>query len=297
MQSRHNKCQKKDERCQKKRPLLTNESECAIILSILKAYAYPARRERERCGEKEAFMFDPSATTSFWELNLVGTAWELFLRIIVAGVCGALIGLERGIRQKEAGIRTHSIVALGAALLMVMSKYAFADLALGEVFFLGTKGADPTRIASQAITAIAFLGAGVIYKHGNMVKGLTTAAGVWATAAIGLCIGSGMYLIGVATAVLVLLINICLHKWLVKLESMATTIFTVTMNDTPEVIDKLRLQLADHKLQVQRMDLKKKGEGLIKANIVVRIPKNSALNDLLLFLNENPDIKEFSVEV
>ena len=242
-------------------------------------------------------MFDPSTVTSFGQINSFGVVWELLLRVIVAGACGALIGLERGIRQKEAGIRTHSIVALGAALLMIMSKYAFADLVTGDVFFLGTKGADPTRVASQAITAIAFLGAGVIYKHGNMVKGLTTAAGVWATAAIGLCIGAGLYTIGISTAFLVLLLNICLHKWLVKLESMATTIFTVTMIDSPEVIDKLRLQLDDRKLHVQRMDLKKKGDGLIKANIVVRIPKNSALNDLLLFLNENPDIKEFSVEV
>ena len=247
--------------------------------------------------KKEIVMFNPSTVTSFWEMNLIGTVWELLLRVVVAGLCGALIGLERGIRQKEAGIRTHCIVALGAALLMIMSKYAFGDLAAGDALLLGTKGADPTRIASQAITAIAFLGAGVIYKHGNMVKGLTTAAGVWATAAIGLCIGSGLYLLGVASAVLVLLINICLHKWLVKMESMATTIFTVTMVDSPEVIDKLRLQLDDRKLHVQRMDLKKKGDGLIKANIIVRIPKNSALNDLLLFLNENPDIKEFSVEV
>ncbi len=242
-------------------------------------------------------MFDPSQVGSFGELNFFGVAWELLLRIVVAGICGAVIGLERGIRQKEAGIRTHTIVAAGAALLMIISKYAFADMGMGDVFFLGTKGADPTRVASQAITAIAFLGAGVIYRHGNVVKGLTTAAGVWATAAIGLAVGAGLYTIGVGTALLVLLVNICLHKWLVRLESLATTVFTVTMYDTPEVMDNLRIQLADHKMQVQRMDVKRKGDGLIKANIVVRIPKNTALNDLLLFLNENKDVKEFSVEV
>ena len=241
-------------------------------------------------------MFDPSMIKSFWEMNLPWKAfvWELLIRVLVAGLCGALIGLERGIRQKEAGIRTHCIVALGAALLMIISKYAFGDMLEGV---MGSKGADPTRVASQAITAIAFLGAGVIYRHGNVVKGLTTAAGVWATAAIGLAIGAGLYTIGIAVAVLVLLINICLHKWLVRLESLATTVFTVTMNDTPEVMDRLRLQLADHKMQVQRMDVKRKGDGMIKAHIVVRIPKNTALNDLLLFLNENEDVKEFSVEV
>lgn len=242
-------------------------------------------------------MLDPSLLTSNGDMNNIMLIWELLIRIVVAGACGALIGLERGIRQKEAGIRTHSIVAMGAALLMIISKYAFADMGVGDVFFAGTKGADPTRIASQAITAIAFLGAGVIYRHGNVVKGLTTAAGVWATAAIGLSIGAGMYVMGASTAVLVLLINICLHKWLVKLESLATSVVVVTMLDEPGAMDALRLQLGDHKMQVQRMDVKKKEGGVVKVNIVVRIPKNSALNDLLLFLNENPNIKEFSVEV
>ena len=70
-------------------------------------------------------MFDPSQITNFWELNLIGTVWELLLRIVVAGVCGALIGLERGIRQKEAGIRTHAIVAMGAALLTKRGNFLF----------------------------------------------------------------------------------------------------------------------------------------------------------------------------
>ena len=242
-------------------------------------------------------MFDPFLIDSFIQMNMPYFIWELFVRILAAAVCGAAIGLERGIRQKEAGVRTHSIVAIGGALLMIISKYAFGDLAAGDIFALGTTGADPTRVASQAITAIAFLGAGVIFRHGNMVKGLTTAAGVWATAAIGLCLGAGLYTLGVGTALLVLLINICLHRWLVRLESMATSAITLTMNDVPGVLDQLRLQLSDRKMSVTRMEIKKKGDGVLRATIVVRVPKSSALNDLLLFFGENPDIKDFSVEV
>lgn len=242
-------------------------------------------------------MFDPSLMESFSAMNIPSYIWELLIRILVAGLCGAIIGLERGIRQKEAGIRTHSIVAMGGALLMIISKYAFADLAVGEALLLGTKGADPTRIASQAITAIAFLGAGVIFRHGNVVRGLTTAAGIWATAAIGLCIGAGLYTIGVAVAVLVLLVNICLHRWLVRLESMATTVFSIVMKDSPDALNRLRLQLDDRKMQVQRMDVKKKSNETMKISIVVRVPKNAALNDLLIFLGDNPDIIEFNVEV
>ena len=242
-------------------------------------------------------MFDPSALTNAWMINLPSGFWELLLRIIVAGICGAAIGLERGIRQKEAGIRTHTIVAMGGALLMIISKYAFSDLVLDGAFLMGTTGADPTRVASQAITAIAFLGAGVIFRHGNMVHGLTTAAGIWATAAIGLCIGSGLYSIGVLTALLVLLINICLHKWLVRIESMATTTFSIVMKDTPDALSRLREQLDDRKMHVQRMDIKKKNENILKISIIVRVAKNTALNDLLLFLGDNPDIMEFNVEV
>lgn len=242
-------------------------------------------------------MFDPSSITSFLHMNLPYFVWELFVRLGVAATLGAFIGLERGIRQKEAGVRTHSIVAIGGALLMIISKYAFGDLVTEGGFALGTTGADPTRVASQAITAIAFLGAGVIFRHGNTVKGLTTAAGVWATAAIGLAIGAGLYALGIGAALLLLLINICLHKWLSRLESMATSVISVTMNDTPGALDGLRLQLSDRKMAVQRMEIKKKADGHLRAVIVVRVPKSSALNDLLLFFGENPDIKEFSVEV
>lgn len=241
-------------------------------------------------------MFDPTRIDSFLQMNFPSRIWELFVRIAAAALLGALIGLERGIRQKEAGIRTHSIVAMGAALLMIISKYAFGDLVTNGGFALGTTGADPTRVASQAITAIAFLGAGVIFRHGTSIKGLTTAAGVWATAAIGLCLGAGLYALGVGTAVLVLLLNICLHKWLVRLESMSTGTITVTMDATPGALDDLRLHLDDRKISVSHIDLKK-GDGLLYAVIVVRLPKSSALNDLLLFLGENPHIKQFSIEI
>lgn len=241
-------------------------------------------------------MFDPSLIDSFIQMNFPSRIWELFVRIAAAALCGALIGLERGIRQKEAGIRTHSIVAMGGALLMILSKYAFGDLLTNGGFALGTTGADPTRIASQAITAIAFLGAGVIFRHGTNTKGLTTAAGVWATAAIGLCLGAGLYTLGVGAALLILLINICLHKWLVRLESMSTSTIAVTMDDLPGALDDLRLQLDDRKMPVHSIDVKKK-DGLLHAVITVRVPKSSALNDLLLFFGENPHIKEFSVEI
>lgn len=123
---------------------------------------------------------------------------EWSYRLIVAAICGAFIGYERSARLKNAGIRTHVIVALGAALAMLISKYGFYDL-------LQMRGVelDPSRIAAQIISGISFIGAGTILVRGEGVNGLTTAAGVWATAAVGMAIGSGLYFIGIAAAVLI----------------------------------------------------------------------------------------------
>ena len=118
---------------------------------------------------------------------------DFFIRMIVACLCGACIGIERTKRFKEAGIRTHIIVCCASALIMVVSKYGFADLTgVDGMDFNGTKGVDASRIASQVVSGISFLGAGLIYKNGSAVKGLTTAAGIWATSGIGLAIGAGL---------------------------------------------------------------------------------------------------------
>ena len=102
----------------------------------------------------------------------------LTLRIIAAGICGSIIGAERSNRSKSAGVRTHCIVAIGAALMMAISKYGFSDTVSGE---LGMRGADGARIAAQVVSGIGFLGAGMIFVHKNSITGLTTAAGIWAT--------------------------------------------------------------------------------------------------------------------
>ena len=131
-----------------------------------------------------------------------------FGRVVLSAVLGMMIGYERKNRAKEAGLRTHAIVACAAALMMIISKYGFFDLAIDA---LGTRSADPARIAAQVVSGVGFLGAGMIFVQRQTIKGLTTAAGMWATAGIGLAIGAGMYVIGILTAVLVVVIQIVLH--------------------------------------------------------------------------------------
>ena len=126
---------------------------------------------------------------------------DFCLRLLLSCVCGGAIGIERSKHFKEAGVRTHVIVCMGAALAMIVSKYGFADLALDNgSYFPGIKEADPARIAAQVISGISFLGAGVIFKREGLVRGLTTAAGIWVTAAIGLAVGSGMLVVGLFAA-------------------------------------------------------------------------------------------------
>ncbi|MBE7120691.1 MgtC/SapB family protein [Bacillus cereus] len=125
---------------------------------------------------------------------------DFIIRIGVAGLLGAMIGIEREIRSKEAGLKTHFLVAVGSALIMVVSKYAFSDIVFEDHMSL-----DPSRIAAQVVSGVGFLGAGTIIIQKQAVKGLTTAAGLWATAGIGLAIGAGMYVVGVGATILVLI--------------------------------------------------------------------------------------------
>ena len=126
---------------------------------------------------------------------------DFFLRILVAALLGGLIGLEREYRAKVAGFRTHFLVAMGAALFMILSAHGFEGALTSENHRL-----DVSRIAAQVVSGIGFIGAGTIifHKSENVVRGLTTAAGLWVTAAIGLACGGGMYILSIASTILVL---------------------------------------------------------------------------------------------
>jgi putative Mg2+ transporter-C (MgtC) family protein len=127
---------------------------------------------------------------------------EALLRLALAAALGAAIGVERELRERQAGLRTHLLVGLGSALFTIVSAYGFHDfLASGE----SVVRADPTRIAAQIVTGIGFLGAGAIIRQGLSVRGLTTAATLWVVAAIGLACGAGYYSGAVITTALVLI--------------------------------------------------------------------------------------------
>jgi putative Mg2+ transporter-C (MgtC) family protein len=123
---------------------------------------------------------------------IAGQGWLQMAEIATAFVLSSLIGLEREIRQKSAGLRTHTLVGLGAALFILVSKYGFSDvLVKGEIVL------DPSRVAAQIVSGIGFIGGGLIFVRGQGVQGLTTAAIVWITAAVGMACGAGLFLLAV----------------------------------------------------------------------------------------------------
>lgn len=125
---------------------------------------------------------------------MVDFHWQMFVRLLVAAALGSIVGYEREHVGKPAGVRTHGMVALGAALFTVVSLYGFGGVG------------DPGRVAAQIVTGIGFLGAGAILHSRGSVHGLTTAASLWVTAAIGVAVGVGMYVMSMETAVLVFLL-------------------------------------------------------------------------------------------
>lgn len=161
-----------------------------------------------------------------------GEYFEFVIRILLCCVCGAVIGVERSKRYKEAGIRTHIIVCCASGLIMIVSKYCFMDLSVSG---------DPERIAAQVISGISFLGAGVIFKNGNTIRGLTTAAGIWATAGIGLALGSGMYFLGAFVTVAIAILQVIMHKFQFGGDSLETYIIKFECKDkqtSQKILDK-----------------------------------------------------------
>ena len=178
-------------------------------------------------------------------------------RLVVAAICGAGIGLERTLRQKEAGLRTHIIVALGSALMMIVSKYGFFDLfAFSDVVKF-----DGSRLAANIITGVSFLGSGIIIYKGS-IKGLTTAAGIWATAGIGLAIGSGMYGIGVYATIVILIIQIFIHRF-VPIENTVATELKLKIKNDPLALDHVEELLAKKGVDIISADVEKRDEIIV----------------------------------
>ncbi len=196
---------------------------------------------------------------------------NLVFRMLVSCVCGILIGFERKNRAKVAGIRTHCIVACASAMMMIVSKYAFHDMI--ESISAADVRLDPSRMAQGIVTGVGFLGAGMIYLQRGVIRGLTTAAGIWATSGIGMAIGGGMYLIGISGTIIILCIQFVLHidsRLLATHKTKTMKIHHVTESDFQS---KATNVFADINVGVNDVSVRKNEDGSYTYAICIDVPK------------------------
>ncbi|MDE5667640.1 MAG: MgtC/SapB family protein [Clostridia bacterium] len=203
---------------------------------------------------------------------------ELFylVNVLVAVLLGFAIGFERKLRYKEAGIRTHTIVCVGSALMMVVSKYAFS----------GTE-ADGARVAAQIVSGIGFLGAGIIMFRGQKMHGLTTAAGIWATAGVGMAAGAGMYVVATGATVILIAVQCICH---IKRRPFSSKAFyqikIVFRNDNDESVKIKELFAVD---RLKSLSIVREGESRVfKATLNTDKEYSSQKLDVIML--ENPFI-------
>ena len=212
--------------------------------------------------------------------------FESIGRCILAAICGAIIGFERKNRSKEAGLRTHLIVALGSALMMVVSKYGFFDLLRYAAQLEVEVKLDPSRLASNIITGIGFLGAGTIFVRKQVINGLTTAAGLWATAGIGMAIGAGMYIIGISMTLFLFLAQIILHKNIKILRAPTSDLLVLRVDDSSDIIKKLNDIFKELKMEVMTIKYERIGEKLLEVECFVKFPKKYTISQLAADLKQ-----------
>lgn len=202
-----------------------------------------------------------------WQQQLI-----YLLRVAVGGVLGLVIGIERSHRQKEAGMATHFTVGLASTLFTCISQ---------QMESVG----DGARIAAQIVSGISFLGAGMIFFRRESLHGLTTAAGIWATAAVGMCVGSGMYIVSVSVTIIIIVVQIVLHTKPLRRHNQR--LLLVKFVNTNEMMDKLKTHFGVNnfsRFKVRRAD------GRFEAEAVVRPVKSFTADEISAFVADNPEV-------
>ena len=212
---------------------------------------------------------------------------DITLRLLIAMLSGGVIGIEREYRSKEAGFRTHFLVALGSALFCIVSQYGF-----------GFDLKDSSRVAAQVVSGIGFLGAGTIIFQKNVVRGLTTAAGLWVTAAIGLACGSGMF---AAAAIATALIIVGLEVLILFIPHIGRTVVELSFSTTSEesikqVVNKLKkagIRITSFKLRKQ---ISAQGDKIYRVDLELRVKRRDGHDTLIDMVSGYQDVMISSVE-
>jgi putative Mg2+ transporter-C (MgtC) family protein len=191
----------------------------------------------------------------FGSLDLTGQGWTQFEELALAFVLSALVGLEREVRPKSAGLRVNTLVGVSAALFILISKYGFTDVLKG-----GQVTVDPSRAAAQIVSGIGFIGGGIIFMRRDVVRGLTTAASVWLTAAVGMACGAGLPVLAVATTVGYFIIMLIFPKLLQYLprERRTATMLRISYKDGLGLLRTILIICSKLRFVIDRVEVERK---------------------------------------
>lgn len=218
-------------------------------------------------------------------------AWELCWRLGLACILGLALGIERALRSKEAGPRTHSLITIGAALFMILSKYAFFDLA-GEP---SNSGMDGSMIACQIICGVNFIGAGLIFKGGRYnVSGLTSATGIWFSAAIGMACGCGLELIAAFATTYIILIQWFFHRMKIGGSSLTIQTLQLTLLNTPHIWRVLYRQQRKYGMEILRAKVVRLPHNQLDLTLTVTTERSLTFERALKLMDQQPEIKSIS---
>jgi putative Mg2+ transporter-C (MgtC) family protein len=213
---------------------------------------------------------------------------DLAARMLVAAILGAGIGLEREIHEHPAGMRTHLLVSLGTAIFTVLSIYGFEGIVANGV----AATVDPTRIAAQVVSGIGFLGAGAILKYGTSIRGLTTAASLWTTAAIGMAAGAGEWLIAAVGTFITVFSLWPLNAFVARLHKPGVNLIRLRLEvGRLEALGDVSRLLADRRVEMAGINSQRIGKGRYEVELSLRLPPNARSQDVIGAITAIPDVE------
>lgn len=211
---------------------------------------------------------------------------DYLVRVFAAGLCGMLIGYERESRMKLAGIRTHTIIAMAASMMVVISKYGFFD-----VITIDSVSLDASRVAASVVSGIGFLGAGIIWNRKTTISGVTTSAGIWATLGIGMAMGAGMWTLGIGSTVILLVMQYLFHKnW--KIFNNVGSVGQIHLHmekgdnacaNVSNSLDKMHIQVTSQNISIS-------DDGCMEATLHIQSAKSLDQDDMILLMEDFPEI-------
>jgi len=210
---------------------------------------------------------------------------QIFIRLILAFLAGGLIGYQREKAEKPAGLRTHILVCIGSALITLVSIYGF-----------GKMGSDPSRIVAQIVSGIGFLGAGTIFRFGTSVKGLTTAASLWAICGVGIAIGVGLYFAALLSVSFIMAVLALLELFEQRLRNKRAHLIRVLISDTPGALGQIGEKLGGMEVNIKNIKMIRERVNFMRCYLWLDLPAHFSLTMVLGALQELDTVQEVEVD-